>query len=84
MDKVFQNSENFFWSRFVQCSSKSSTKIGSLTLSLSIGNGSLFPMYTCTNCGRKRDGKCLADLNGCSRFGRSGLKMRDYPMLKDK
>ncbi|WMV18657.1 hypothetical protein MTR67_012042 [Solanum verrucosum] len=43
---------------------------------------SLFPTYA--KCGRKHEGKCLADTDGCCGFGKSGHKIRDCPMLMAK
>ncbi|KAK4737409.1 hypothetical protein R3W88_001106 [Solanum pinnatisectum] len=41
-------------------------------------------MSTCTRCGKKHEGKCLASTNGCFCCGKSGKKMRDCPMLMVK
>uniref|UniRef100_M1DFK3 Gag-pol polyprotein n=1 Tax=Solanum tuberosum TaxID=4113 RepID=M1DFK3_SOLTU len=48
------------------------------------GSGSSLPMSTCTRCGRKHEGKCLADIDGWFGCGKSGHKMRDCPMLMAK
>ncbi|XP_049391539.1 uncharacterized protein LOC125855940 [Solanum stenotomum] len=48
------------------------------------GSGSSLPMSTCTKCGRKHEGKCLADTDGCFGCGKSGHKMRDCLMLTGK
>ncbi|XP_049368639.1 uncharacterized protein LOC125833518 [Solanum verrucosum] len=48
------------------------------------GSGSSLPMSTCTRCGKKHEGKCLADMDGCFGCGKSGHKMRDFPMLMAK
>ncbi|XP_049344686.1 uncharacterized protein LOC125809059 [Solanum verrucosum] len=48
------------------------------------GCGSSLAWPTCAKCGKKHDGKCLADTNGCFSCGKSGHKMRDHPMLAAK
>ncbi|XP_049365739.1 uncharacterized protein LOC125830604 [Solanum verrucosum] len=48
------------------------------------GSGSSLPMFSCIMCGKKHEGKCITDTDGCLRFGKSGLKMRDFPMLTTK
>ncbi|XP_049345500.1 uncharacterized protein LOC125810028 [Solanum verrucosum] len=48
------------------------------------GSGSSFPMTTCSNCGRKHEGKCIAHTDGYFSCGRSGHKMREIPMLVSK
>ncbi|KAH0661387.1 hypothetical protein KY284_026318 [Solanum tuberosum] len=48
------------------------------------GSGSLLSMSTCTKCVRKHDGKCLAGTDGCYGCGKSGHKIRDFPVITDK
>ncbi|XP_049368212.1 uncharacterized protein LOC125833108 [Solanum verrucosum] len=50
------------------------------------GNGSVssLPRPNCTKCGKKHDGKCLANTDGCFGCGKTGYKMRDCPMLVAK
>ncbi|XP_049362577.1 uncharacterized protein LOC125827313 [Solanum verrucosum] len=45
------------------------------------GGGSSLTRSTCAKCGKKHDGKCLADTDECFSCGNSGKKMRDFPML---
>ncbi|KAH0758100.1 hypothetical protein KY290_021593 [Solanum tuberosum] len=48
------------------------------------GGGSSLPRFTCGKYGKKHEGKCLADTYGCFSYGKSGHKMRDFPMLTAK
>ncbi|XP_049391777.1 uncharacterized protein LOC125856309 [Solanum stenotomum] len=48
------------------------------------GSGSLLPRPNCTKCERNRDGNCLVSMDDCFGFGKSGHKMRDWPMLMAK
>ncbi|XP_049360972.1 uncharacterized protein LOC125825702 [Solanum verrucosum] len=48
------------------------------------GNESSLPILTCAKGGRKREGKCLAGMNGCFVCGKNGHKMRDCPILAAK
>uniref|UniRef100_M1D9Z3 Gag-pol polyprotein n=1 Tax=Solanum tuberosum TaxID=4113 RepID=M1D9Z3_SOLTU len=45
------------------------------------GNGSWSLLPNCARCGMKHEGKCLADTDGCFGCGKSGHKIRDFPML---
>ncbi|XP_049358574.1 uncharacterized protein LOC125823202 [Solanum verrucosum] len=45
------------------------------------GGGSSLPRSTCVKCGKKHEGKCLADTNGCFSCGKNGHKMGYFPML---
>ncbi|WMV57929.1 hypothetical protein MTR67_051314 [Solanum verrucosum] len=45
-------------------------------------NRSFIPAYT--RCGKKHDGKCLADTDGCFNCGKNGHKMREFPLLATK
>ncbi|XP_049414708.1 uncharacterized protein LOC125877463 [Solanum stenotomum] len=45
------------------------------------GSGSSLCRSNCPKCGRKHEGKCLADTNGCFCCGKTGHKIRDCPML---
>ncbi|WMV45360.1 hypothetical protein MTR67_038745 [Solanum verrucosum] len=45
------------------------------------GNSGGSSMLTCTRCGKKYDGKCLAGMDGCFNFGKSGHNMNDYLLL---
>ncbi|XP_049378275.1 uncharacterized protein LOC125843085 [Solanum stenotomum] len=83
MDKVVLDLDKGFPVKVPPMLLLSSTKIRCLNPKLQGGNdsGSSLPMSTCTKCGRKHDGKCLAGTYGC---GKSGHKMRDCPMLKVK
>ncbi|XP_049410554.1 uncharacterized protein LOC125873704 [Solanum stenotomum] len=46
--------------------------------------GSTLPISTCTRCGKKHDGNCLDATDGCFSCGKSGHKMRDFPMPATK
>ncbi|XP_049348530.1 uncharacterized protein LOC125813083 [Solanum verrucosum] len=48
------------------------------------GNGSPFPKSTCTTCGKKHYGKCLAYTNGCYGCGKSDHQVRNCPTLTAK
>ncbi|XP_049391585.1 uncharacterized protein LOC125856025 [Solanum stenotomum] len=48
------------------------------------GGGSSLPRSTSTKCGRKHEGECLTDTDGCFGCGKSGYKKRDFPMLLAK
>ncbi|KAK4731301.1 hypothetical protein R3W88_024289 [Solanum pinnatisectum] len=39
--------------------------------------GSSMSKPTCAKCGKKHDGKCLVDMDGCYGCGKSGYRMRD-------
>ncbi|WMV41581.1 hypothetical protein MTR67_034966 [Solanum verrucosum] len=43
------------------------------------GNGGGYLLSTCARCGRKREGKCLAGIDGFFSCGKSGHKIRDFP-----
>ncbi|WMV14113.1 hypothetical protein MTR67_007498 [Solanum verrucosum] len=47
-------------------------------------NGSGSSLSTCDRCGRKHEGKCLAVIEGCFGYGKSGDKIRDCPLLMAK
>lgn len=38
-------------------------------------------MSTCVRCGKKHEGKCLTNMDGCFSFSKSGLKIRDFSMI---
>ncbi|XP_049394715.1 uncharacterized protein LOC125859005 [Solanum stenotomum] len=40
--------------------------------------------FTHSRCGRKHEGKCLADTDGCFGCGKNGHKMKDCPKLAAK
>jgi len=44
------------------------------------GIRSLFP--SCSRCGKRHEGKCLASMNGCYGYGEIGHKIRDCLILK--
>uniref|UniRef100_M1DF71 Gag-pol polyprotein n=1 Tax=Solanum tuberosum TaxID=4113 RepID=M1DF71_SOLTU len=46
--------------------------------------GSYVARPNCAKCGRKHEGKCLVGSDGCYSCGKSGLKIRDCPVLKVK
>ncbi|XP_049349489.1 uncharacterized protein LOC125814083 [Solanum verrucosum] len=48
------------------------------------GSSNSLPMSTCTWCGRKHEGKCLAGMDGFFSCGKSGHKMRDCPIFATK
>lgn len=48
------------------------------------GTGFSFPCSNCTKCKNKHDGKWLGNTNGCHCCGKSGHKMRDFPMRTTK
>ncbi|KAK4726653.1 hypothetical protein R3W88_031570 [Solanum pinnatisectum] len=48
------------------------------------GSVSPFPKPTCTNCGKKHHGKCLAGTNGCYGCGKSDHQVKDCPTLTAK
>uniref|UniRef100_M1D9X3 Gag-pol protein n=1 Tax=Solanum tuberosum TaxID=4113 RepID=M1D9X3_SOLTU len=48
------------------------------------GSGSSLTLPSFVKCGKKHEGKCLAGTDGCFSCGKSGHKMRDFPMLMDR
>ncbi|XP_049372511.1 uncharacterized protein LOC125837430 [Solanum verrucosum] len=47
-------------------------------------NGGGFSLSTCAKCGKKHEGKCLADTDGCFGCGKCCHKIRDFPSLMAK
>lgn len=49
------------------------------------GNGgSYVPKTNCKKCGKKHNGKCIFDIDGCISCGKVGHKMIYCPILKFK
>ncbi|XP_049414610.1 uncharacterized protein LOC125877324 [Solanum stenotomum] len=48
------------------------------------GSGSPFPKSTCTKCGKKHHGKCLAGIDGCYGCGKSDHQVKNCPTLAGK
>ncbi|XP_049347855.1 uncharacterized protein LOC125812397 [Solanum verrucosum] len=48
------------------------------------GGGALISKPTCTTCGKRHYGKCLAGTNGCYGCGKNDHQVKDCPTLMDK